>query len=432
MSLDHASISVYAVQSETGEVLIDENSELSLTPSSCMKIVTTATALHLLGTDHRFETHLEYDGAIDEAKTLHGNLYIRGGGDPCLGSDRFPNALSWEEQIEAWADAVQKLGIQRVTGKVIGDATRWEKALAVPSWKWEDLGNYYGAGACALSFHENYYSLFFKPNDTVGKSAHILRTEPPLPTLTLQNEIKTGPEGSGDQAYIFGSEFSSEQFVRGTIPAAVDEFVIKGTIPDPAAFCAELLHKQLQKKGIAFDRQEIAPRTKRTLFHTTYSPTVKEIAYYCNQKSINLHSEHLLKRMGEVVNGKGSTASGTEAVTNFWSSRGLDLAGFNMADGSGLSRNNLITTKQLVAILSEMKKSEFFPVFFESLPQKEGGMRAKSGNQSFILGYAGYTGDITFAILINQCPSRSLMKKKANLVLSELNRQAQKQVHKTL
>ena len=159
--LDHALVSIYAVHMDTGEVFQDQNSDLSLIPASCLKIATTAAALQILGADYRFETHLEYDGRIEQ-KTLQGNLYIRGGGDPCLGSDRISGSLSWDNQIAAWADAIQKLGIHKITGKVIGDADGWEEALAVPSWTWEDLGNYYGAGACALSFHENAYSLFFQ------------------------------------------------------------------------------------------------------------------------------------------------------------------------------------------------------------------------------------------------------------------------------
>lgn len=415
-AIDHAIVSVYAVRSATGEVLADQNSNLSLMPASCLKIATTAAALHLLGADHRFETELEYDGFIDQAKTLHGNLYIRGGGDPCLGSDR---ALPWKKQLETWVEAIQKLGIRKIEGKVIGDATKWETALAVPSWTWEDLGNYYGAGACALSFHENCYSLFFKPGARVGDPATIVRAEPPLPTLTFQNEVKTGPEGSGDGACIYGSEFSSIQFVRGTIPAGVKEFAIKGAIPDPATTCAELLTKQLQKKNISIGEQELTPQGARVAFHTTYSPTVGEIVHWTNQESINLYAEHLCKKIGEAAHRDGSTAAGIKAITAFWNSQNIDLGGFNLVDGSGLSRKNLITTKQLVRMLLTMKRSHFFPIFFESLPQ-EGLAKAKSGSMSLIRGCVGFTGDVAFAILINQCPNRQMMDEKIDSILSQI------------
>jgi D-alanyl-D-alanine carboxypeptidase/D-alanyl-D-alanine-endopeptidase (penicillin-binding protein 4) len=425
-ALEHAVVGIYAVDSRTGKAVAQKNSDLSLMPSSCMKVVTTAAALHLLGADARFETYLEYEGVIDSNKTLHGNLYIRGGGDPCLGSGRVSGTLSWKKQIEVWAEAVQKLGIQSIEGNVIGDATRWEKALAVPSWSWEDLGNYYGAGACALSFHENSYSLFFKPDEKVGGNASVVRTDPPVPMLAFQNEVTTGPEGSGDCACIYGSEFSPTQFVRGTIPAAVNEFSIKGAVPDPAAHCADLLSRELQERGILIGHQEIKPQSKRVVFHTTFSPTVGEIVYWTNQKSINLYAEHLLKKMGEVVYGEGSTAAGIKAVINFWKTQGIDLSGFNMVDGSGLSRKNMVTTTQFVAMLLKIKTSAVFPIFFKSLPQNQLLIKAKDGSMSHAKGYVGYAGDIAFAIIVNQCLDHPAMNKKIDAFLSQLNQLSKK------
>ena len=94
-----------------------------------------------------------------------------------------------------------------------------EKALAAPSWSWEDLGNYYGAGACALSFHENFYTLYFKPAKE-GDKAEIVRQDPPISNLSFQNEVTTGAVGSGDNACVYGAEFSPVQYVRGTVPLA--------------------------------------------------------------------------------------------------------------------------------------------------------------------------------------------------------------------
>jgi D-alanyl-D-alanine carboxypeptidase/D-alanyl-D-alanine-endopeptidase (penicillin-binding protein 4) len=408
-SWDPASVSAYAVDGKTGQVLLDESSGKSLMPASCMKVITTAAALQILGPETRFQTDLEYDGTLDSG-TLRGNLYIRGGGDPCLGSDRIEGSLSWDKQIEAWVDAVQKLGVGRIKGKVFGDAKRWEKALAVPSWSWEDLGNYYGAGACALSFHENYYSLFFKPGQE-GEAAEILSCDPPISSLAFQNEVKTGPAGSGDRACIYGSEFTPVQYVRGTVPAGVKKFSIKGAIPDPAVLCAELFAKALQAKGISIGHQTIPPSEKRTVFHTTLSPPVKEIVYWTNQKSINLYAEHLLKKIGEVVSQEGSTQAGIQAVTDFWRSKKIDLNGFNMADGSGLSRKNLVTAKQFVSILLEIKKSDLFPLFMQSLPQVNGHIQAKDGGMSLVRGYVGYADEVAFALLVNQCLDPKLNQK---------------------
>lgn len=408
-SSNHATVSIYAIHMPTGKVLINENSDKSLMPSSCLKVVTTAAALDLLGAGSHFETHLEYDGEIDADGVLHGNIYIRGGGDPCLGSDRIASSLSWQKQLKEWVVAIQNSGIKAIDGSVIGDASVWETALAVPSWCWEDLGNYYGAGASALSFHENAYTLFFKPGQKVGDKTLIIRTDPAVPDLTFQNEVKTGPIGSGDQACIYGMEFSPMQYVRGTVPAGVSEFSIKGAIPDPSSFCASLLTEALEEKGIVTAANNMPSKNKRSSFHKTISPTIAEIVYWTNQKSINLYAEHLLKKMGEAHGNEGSTKAGIKVVTEYWSSQGIDIGGLNMADGSGLSRKNLITTKQLVSILLKMKESKLYPIFFDSLPKVSDVISAKSGSMSLAKGYAGYAADIAFTIIINQCSDPKVM-----------------------
>lgn len=417
VSIDHAFVGVYAVD-EKHQVVMTKNADISFIPSSCMKVVTTAAALSILGEEFRFTTDLEYDGIIDGEGILRGNLYVRGGGDPCLGSDRIQGALSWEAQLNKWVEAVESLGIRKIAGKVVIDASCWETALAVPSWSWEDLGNYYGAGASCISFHENMYKLVFNPGKEVGEKAELLRCEPFTPFGILHNEVKTGPIGSGDCASIYGSEFSFHAHVRGTVPKGVKEFTIKGAILDPPQTVAQLFQEALEKRGILAGQSIFTASSKRERFHTTFSPPLKEIIFWTNQKSINLYAEHLLKKMGEVVFHEGSTVAGVKAVIQFWKKEGVNLEGFHMVDGSGLSRKNLITPKTLVEMLMKIKKAPFFSTFLNSLPTYEQEIRAKGGSMSFTKGYVGYAGDRIFAILINQCSKSQLINEKINQFFS--------------
>lgn len=396
-------IACYAIDTTTQKVACDQESQRQLIPASSLKIVTTAAALHLLGPEMRFETHLEYTGKIDEEGVLHGDIVIRGGGDPCLGSERVLSSLGWKKQLEAWTQAILQCGIRKIKGRVIGDSSKWEKAMAVPSWQWEDLGNAYGAGASALSFHENSYTAYFQPGKKLDDPATLLSIEPPIFNMTLQNEVITGPESSGDKVWIYGSEYSNFPAARGTVPLGINAFPIRGAIPNPPAVCANLLTQHLVQKKICVENQVLdLSSLKQTRIHTTFSPPVKEIVYWTNQKSINLYAEHLLKKMGEVVYGEGSTASGVRAVQGFLKEQGLDVKGFYMADGSGLSRKNRISAKQLTSLLCKMKESPLFPLFLRSLPQKEGGGLAKTGSMFQVRALAGFHQDMAFAVLVNE------------------------------
>jgi len=406
-----ALFSMYAIDSSSGQILIDEHSECSLIPASCMKIVTTATALFLLTPDAQFHTHLEYDGTINQHGVLEGNIYIRGGGDPCLGSSRIPPSLGWKEQLLLWTQAVSKCGIKSVAGRVVGDATLWEETLTLPSWTYEDVGNYYGIGASALTFHENLYFLTFEPGITQGEKAEILHTDPPLPALQFLNEVKTGSRGSGDRTCIYGSDFSYQKKVTGTIPSGVKEFHIKGSMPNPAESCAFLLKTTLMQRGIHVLEKIYAEGRPRIPFHTTHSPPIKEIISCTNRHSVNVYAEHLLKKLGN-----GSTATGTHVITDFWRKEGINLEGFHMEDGSGLSRKNCMTAKQLVEILLHVKKSPQFPIFLHSLPTVYG-CKAKSGSMSLIKGYAGFKGEVIFAVLVNQNLDPNIEKKLENLLI---------------
>ena len=408
-----ATVSAYAVNTKTGDLVLSENADKSLMPASCIKAITTAW-LAGCGPERGFRPIWSMMESSINRELSRGISLFTEGAIRALALIGLKALLLGISKSMSWVEAVEKLGIKKIEGQVVGDASRWEKALASPSWIWEDLGNYYGAGACALFFHENLYTLTFKPGKE-GEKTTVLRLDPPIAGLTLENEVTTGPAGSGDRACIYGSEYSQIQHVRGTIPAGVEEFSIKGAIPDPASFCGNLFARALEAKGISIGHQKLDP-AKRTVFHTTVSPRVKDIVYWTNQKSINLYAEHLLKKMGEVVFNEGSTKAGIKAVTDFWLSKNIDLAGFNMADGSGLSRKNLVTAKQFVSILSQVKKSDVFPVFLRSLRDEADHVKAKDGGMSLVRGYVGYADDVVFAIFVNQCLDPKMSKKMQALL----------------
>lgn len=420
-ALQHAHISAYVIDTETGKVVFEQNSDKSLIPASCLKIVTTGAALYLLGPDFQFCTALEYDGEIDRQGHLHGNIYIVGDGDPCLGSDRVPPSLSWNQQIEEWCSAISSLGITKILGKVIGDDIKWRKPSAVPSWELEDLPSYYGAGPSALTFHENAYTLYLKSGLKKGDPAHLIRLDLPLSEIRFCNEVTTLEHTTIKDLTLFGAECCPVRYIQGSLPLSKEEFSIRGSIPNPARACANLLKASLTEKNIEVGEQSFLLNKNRRVFHRHFSPYLKDIIYALNQKSINIYAENLTRKIGELKENEGTTQAGVRAIKNFWESQNIEDCPIYMVDGSGLSRKNLITTKQLVSILLKIKNSPYFSVFFNSLPEVQENVRAKSGTMSLVKGYTGYAGKFAFAILVNQCVDAKETKEFMNEFISKLN-----------
>lgn len=437
--LNNASWSVYVQNINTGEVLVNHNGEKSLTPASTIKAITSGTALDILGEDFRFETHLQYSGEIDENGVLQGDVYIKGGGDPSLGFMRHDISTKLETQLVHWVKAIQNQGIKSINGNIIGDATIFETATVSPKWIWEDLGNYYGAGASGLNIHENKYNLIFKSGAKEGDPTEIIKTIPKLEGVKFINEVTTGAPKSGDQAYIYCAPFADLIFVRGTVPPGQTEFYIKGSVPDPAKYASYSLKRKLVDRGVPVSGEETTMRllngnadknaTRKTI-HTTYSPNLERMVYWGNKKSINLYMEALLKMIGRKKYGHGSTHNGIKAIKAYWRHKGVNINGFFMEDGSGLSPMNSITTQQFTEILSGLYKTDAFPHLLQSMSTLGGAtnLKAKSGYITRVRGYVGYSenscGDpLAFAILVNNFEgSRTNVKYKMINLLLELDK----------
>ncbi|WP_020529469.1 D-alanyl-D-alanine carboxypeptidase/D-alanyl-D-alanine endopeptidase [Flexithrix dorotheae] len=414
-------LSFYLTSSTTNEPLMDYNADLGMATASTMKAITTATGYEVLGADFKFETNLEYDGVLTEDGTLNGNVYIRGGGDPTLGSDNMPSLMDF------FANRIIEKGIRKINGAVIGDASIFETQMTPDSWTWDDMGNYYGAGASGLCINENQYRLFFKTGANEGDPTTIMGMEPKIPGLNFKNEIITGKKGSGDNAYIYGGEYSYERNIRGTLPPNYSDFMIKGSIPDPALFCADRLKFALEAKNISVSHAattcRISGKTDKTRIniYTHHSAPYNEIIKETNFESVNLFAEAIFKMIGYKLKGEGSNAKAEEAIKEYWEAKGIDMTGVFLEDGSGLSRFNLISARQMAEILKLTYQNDEAKYYYYSLPlvgkygtvkymgkgtAADGRIRSKSGYIRRVRGYTGYVNTLSgkkliFSVLIN-------------------------------
>jgi D-alanyl-D-alanine carboxypeptidase/D-alanyl-D-alanine-endopeptidase (penicillin-binding protein 4) len=417
---------------------------MSLVPASTTKLITTASALEILGGNTRFSTQILYSGTIDTInRVLNGDIIIKGGGDPCLGADRY--SRHYGDFIKNWALKIKALGIDSINGRVIGDASCFTYQTTPSTWIWGDLGNYYGASPSGLSIYENMCKVEFESGRKNGDSTFITCVVPFIPDLNIDNQVKS-LDTKKDESYFYGGPFQVNRMVRGGIPLNKKGYDVKSSIPDPAMLAAFELDMELRFMGVGLSNVYTTLRMlneeideEAHLITKTYSPKLADIVNQTNTYSVNLYAEHLVNQIGLKIYKSGDPESGTTAITNFWKEKGLDVDGMYLNDGSGLSRFNAITAKHLVSILKYMKTSENYDEFYNSLPIAgktgtirsigkntfaENNLRAKSGYMTRARSYAGYVTTksnrkIAFALIVNNynCTPYEMKKKMESLMI---------------
>jgi serine-type D-Ala-D-Ala carboxypeptidase/endopeptidase (penicillin-binding protein 4) len=436
-TFSHAGIGITVSEYPNNEVILSTSPQISLAPASVLKLVTTATALEVFGPDFTFQTTLSYSGNILN-DTLIGDMQIIGGGDPTLGSEYFPEKKDF---MDKWIKVLNEIGIKSIKGNLIIDASIYDSEPIPNTWIWEDIGNYYGAGASGISVYDNQFEIHLKSASEAGKETQIIGISPEIPHLKITNEVISS-DINKDEAYVFGGPKEHNRIIRGTIPKNRTDFVVKAAVPNPAELLASEFRNKLLANKISISgemKYEKASSKNSVPISVIQSPPLKEIIRITNFESVNLFAEHLLKHLGYHKTGLGTTKDGCKFVGQFWKGKGIDMSGFYIVDGSGLSRFNAVTSKQIVDILIEMKTKSKYPVDFQqSMPMAGNGtltvfdpdkfpdnsLHAKSGSMTRVRCFAGYLTTqsgrlLSFAILLNNfsCTHKEATRKIEELLV---------------
>lgn len=422
-----ASWSFALIDSETGDLLFSNNAYKQVVPASVTKLVSTATALEMLGPDYRYETELLYQGEIVDS-VLHGNLFLTGYGDPTLASSRFSGYPNGVTMFEEWINVIKRAGIKSVDGALIVDDSRFGSASIPRHWAWQDIGNYYGTGVGTVNYNENKLEITFSSGST-GSLTKLVSVYPKAAEDAFINEVVAGEAGSGDNAYVFGAPGQSVRYVRGTIPPNKSSFTIKASVPDPEAFVAGLFTDYLKKAGIDLSEGwTLSSKSSTSLsidemvsLHNQTSPTLEEIIQVTNHYSVNLYAEALLLRAKLGQTKEEAFPQSQEWEMNYWEARIGGDAPFYLVDGSGLSRANSFSAVFLCRLLAHIQNGELAEPFMKSLPLAgqsgtlrslckgancAGKVKAKSGTMNRVRAYAGYIQGgsgvwYPFAIMVN-------------------------------
>jgi D-alanyl-D-alanine carboxypeptidase/D-alanyl-D-alanine-endopeptidase (penicillin-binding protein 4) len=423
--------SLTVINAQTGETVFSKNGNIGMAPASTLKTITTITAYHILGKDFKWETTLGYSGSIQNG-VLNGDLIVTGAGDPTLGSSRYEDSKP-ALLLNRWVSAIKKAGINRINGRLISDDKLFGTQIIPLGWIWQDIGNYYGAGATSLSWKENEFGVKFKAGSKVGNKTELITKE--QYGLKVINEVTTGAAGSGDNVYAYSAPYTDIIYLRGTYGIDLNKTIMI-SMPDPAMDLITDLAESLASANISITKSATSARrlevdkqaysSPEVILDRYNSPALGQVVYWLNQKSLNLYAENFLKTIAWKQGKKATTENGVSEMQKFWAKKlNLDSNSLRVLDGSGLSPENRITTVSMAAILKSAVKEPWYNAFYESLPLNNE-MKIKSGSIRNVLAYAGYqktsTGiPLVFSFITNNYNgSTSAIKQKIFKVLNEL------------
>jgi D-alanyl-D-alanine carboxypeptidase/D-alanyl-D-alanine-endopeptidase (penicillin-binding protein 4) len=419
--LQHALWSIEVRSLSTGRVLYARDADASMMPASAMKLATTAAALDAFGPDARFRTTVQAAGNEGPGGVLSGDLYLVGSGDPSLSRELVIRPE--HGMLELLADTLYQAGVRRVEGKIIGADVLFSGDRRGADWTWGDLVWWYGAEVSALTFADGSLNLKITPGAAPGAPL-VVERHPATDYVGVISKATTCAPAEPPGLVLTRAFGRNQVELSGCLPPAsptLDRWV---AVEDPAAYAAAVFAETLKAKGIEVAGGTASgaavPSGLRVLASYDGAP-MADILKDVNKLSHNLRAEMLLRLVGHKVSGVGTAEAGRDAVLAFLSAQGVDTHGWDMEDGSGLSRSDLVTAHGFVDLLAAMDKHPLAARFRDSLPvagvdgtleRRLGGARtrgliqAKTGTLNHTGALAGYAAPakgerLAFAILVN-------------------------------
>ena len=409
------SVGVYIKDIGSGEVMVDHNSELSLTPASVMKAITTASALSVLNPDSCFSTPVVLRGSKGPSGTWSGDLVVRAVADPTLESNSFKNNLGFADRI---VSALKAKGITRITGAVVVEGSLSDAGPLV-QWEIEDVVWPYGAGLFAFNYRDNSATLY--PN--TGK------TRPEVPGLKVTVRRQDGPNN-----LIRG--VNSNNILVYTRNPKDTRWALDVSVPDPAAVFRAELKGKLSAAGITVGSKAVDAKGGETVLLRQKSPRFSEIMRNLMIHSDNLFAEGMLRSIAPGASRKAAIKREKE----LWATRGINTSCTLINDGSGLTRANRLSPRFIGDVLEWMAKSDRATLYASFFPKAgregtlksflkdtrlEGRVALKTGSVSSVQCYAGYVLDDArkpthvVVIMVNGffCPRREVRRGAEELLL---------------
>ncbi|MCX6138990.1 MAG: D-alanyl-D-alanine carboxypeptidase/D-alanyl-D-alanine-endopeptidase [Ignavibacteriales bacterium] len=392
---------------KSGEVIYSRNEKKCFMPASNMKLFTTSAGLTALTPSFRYTTSLDASGPVVNA-VLQGDLVLRGSGDPTI-SGRY-NGGKVTETFEQWADSLKSKGIAEISGNIIGDDNCFDEEFYGDGWEAGYETDYYAAQFGGIVFNDNCIDVMVTPGSAVGEKA-VIGWVPNTSYVTIINETVTTAADSNYYISFLRDRGTNRIHVRGKFPINKPAWKESIAIDNPTLFAVSVLKEVLEQRGIrvkgtARDIDELQQIPFSVLHLATYvSPSLDTIVKTINKPSQNLYAEQLFRTIGLQKFGIGSYRAVRWTVNPIFASWGMDTTRMEVIDGSGLSRLDLISPSNVIALLKGMHDGPFFTPFYASLPiagvdgsirnrmkgtKAENNVHAKTGFIGYVRALSGY------------------------------------------
>lgn len=378
------------------------NADVSVNPASTMKLVTTYAALELLGPNHQWKTEFYADGPLENG-VLNGNLYLKGGGDPKLNMEKL-----WLLLRDLRAN-----GVQKVTGDLVLDRSHFVHP-DLPAFD-DDGGDQNKPFLVEPdSLLVNLKALRFIARADAGKVN--IAVEPPIESVRIDNRVKVLKGGrcpAPDVRYNPVKELSGVTVVvTGNLTEGCSSQTYLALLDHAhyAAGAVRAIWKELGGSIAGADRVANVPKGARLLARA-FSPDLVEVIRDVNKYSNNTMARQLFLSLGAQFRNEADVddAMAAQRVIRQWlAKKGITAPQLVMENGSGLSRAERITARELATLLQAAWRSPYAAEFISSMPLAalDGTMRKrlrntevagkahiKTGTLNTVRAIAGYSRD---------------------------------------
>ncbi|MEQ9236976.1 D-alanyl-D-alanine carboxypeptidase/D-alanyl-D-alanine endopeptidase [Coleofasciculus sp. E2-BRE-01] len=381
-------------------------------PASNLKLFTTAAALSQLGANFRIRTSVygtPSNGMITQLRVI-------GRGDPSLNTD----------QLKDLAQQLQRQGIRRVDQLIVEDRYFSEPKVN-PTWEWSDIQFYYGTAVNSLILNENAVLLTLTPQN-VGQPLNVTWADPIAENQwQIENETVTAEAESPESINISGVLGKPLLRIRGQLAADAGLWLTAVAIPDPADYFLQHFRRALADSGIQVERGLVTTEPnfqEDTELAAVDSPPLSELISETNQNSNNLYAEALLRSLGvtDKEADESTATAGREQIRASLAELGVEPESYVLADGSGLSRHNLVSPTAIVQTLQAIARTPMAQSYRDSLAvagvegtlrqrfqntPAQGRVYAKTGTMTGVSALSGYVEvpdyqPLVFSIMVNQ------------------------------